>query len=459
MRLESSGKPAGILAAICLVMVAASGGSAPASEDDDIPHIVVCDDHDSLHLLGWHHATDRFFPVDFVKPNGTVAATTNVELSGTRGASLSVGDFVSPFDGSCVVPYGVTALVQGRNADGTATPIYGPLSSSGGSDLLPAIWRDKSKGVTSKILLLNPNDFALSLATYCNSAANEPVGGEQNFNIPSHGRASFTSRGSDNQTCDIVNNSPGGGRVVVGVRTDFKGSGDYIYTPGVLTADFGAGKALVPLVHGGPDASNSPSIQVYAQNLGLATEARYTMRDGRGKTRAAGTIELPERSADGFVVDSFFDIFVGETDQPTAWQARLEGDLADAQRAAGDAFATAIPGYTTANATSDTAVVLGFDYPVGATLTYRAVNAGKKTAKIRVTIGRLDGTVVSTKQYELVKRKLKKYATAEIAIPAAEQGNDLYVRTEVLKKGPVVTYVEVLHSNGRVTYFPGQNEQ
>lgn len=459
MRAECSGRSAGSLLAIGLGVIAASGGAAPAASVDDIPQIIACEEHDALFMLGWVHAQDRFFQVELVRPNGKVAAAQEVELSGTRGASFRVGDVVPGFKGSCVIPSGATALVQGRNADGTGTPIYGPLSSSGGSDLLPGIRRDKKDGVTSEMLLLNPNQFPLNLAVYCNSETNEEVGGEKRFNIPAHGRKGFASRGPDNQNCVVVNNS-GAGRVVVGVRTDFEGSGDYKYTPGVLTEDFDGRDVLMPLLPSVPGGSYST--RVHLQNLGPATEASYRVRNNRGKSGVPLTVAMLERAGDIFPLPepqdapSTLHVHFGG---PGAAFASVDGSTTF-RRTAGDQFSTSIPGYTTANSSSETAVVLGFDYPAGATLTYRAMNPGKKKTTIRVTIGRLDGTVVSAKISQLKKKhKLKKYATLEIPIPASEQGNDLYVRTEVLKKGPVVTYVEVLHSNGRLTYFPGQNER
>ena len=439
-----------------LAALVAVVGSSSVSGQEDPPHIFACEDHDAVFMLGWVQAQDRFLQLAFHNRDGTLAGSTNVLASGTQGARVSVGDHVTPFDGSCVVPSGVVASVLRDNGNGTRTPFYGPLSSNHGSDLVFGVPQDVANGVTSEILLANPNGFPVDLTLYCNDAANGTVG-ERSFTVAPLARESFVSTGPDNQTCDLVNNTANA-RVFAGVLTDLEESGDYVYTPGVLTADFDGRDVLVPLL-GGPQA-------LVFQNLWFAQTAHVVIRNGNGKVVGRGDIEIGERQL-AVIEDVGMELGLTALERAAANWALVSAQgalgvhspryistsLGQTRAADSDQFATSVPGYTSANATSDSAVVLGFDYPEGATLTYRVINAGKKKAKIQVTIGRLDGTIVSSKKY-----KLKRNAATEVSIPAAEQGNDLYVRTEVLKKGPVVTYLEQLLSGGKVNYFPGQNE-
>ncbi len=337
---------------------------------------------------------------------------------------------------------------------GARTPVYGPLTSTGETDLLVGIPRDKDAGIVSDVLLVNRGSDAAKVESFCNDANNTEVGNETH-ELPAHSMLEFSSR-APSATCDLVPRpdvAAPGLNIWAGSSTAYQGSGDRVFTPAVLTSDFNGGSVLIPVVN--------EQTNLVIQNLWFETEVDLVFRDRNGKVKSRNSVIPPERALAAYSsLREEFGLPAGFRGSARVFSGHPLVSLAtihrrfDGQRQPdGDDFATTIPGYTTANATSSSAVALGFDYPEGATLVYRAVNPGKKTATIRVTIGRLDGTTVSSKRY-----KVKKYATTEITIPASEQGNQLYVRTEVLKKGPVVTHVEQVLSSGEVNYFPGLNE-
>ncbi len=456
-----------VLAALALVLAPPS--PTPASGQGIEGEIIIdlpCQNRDVFSIASLGLAGSATLTV--YNPNGSVRKTIRGLDFGVDGATHADLSLPNGFTGSCVVRAGtpIVASVVQFGPNGTKTPVGLPASTTRGSDFLMHVLANEDRTITSEALFINPTNGPLGVDSFCNDAANDSASVShwdmQAFgNLlmdpfldadPSLANVDLTlacQQVLQSSVPDDKYQRPGGFTVI-----NFPGTGDRIVAPGVRLADQLGHTQYIPLIHAAPDGSSRTSVTFKNVGPGNA-RGRLTGYSRRGKRVGKAIVHVAEGTST--TIDSITDelktvdvtglkiefappvstngaiLFVGSVDLP------FVGTGAH------------IPTYTSETAFAERAGIPGITFESGDEVLVGIANAGRKKTRVRVRIIGADGITHLNR-----KIKVPKNGSGSLEVPAFLAGLRLHVIIDVLKRGPIMPYVEEVRASGEINFYPAQ---